>query len=64
MVFGHQIMQNHLPEFQMFFCFNPLSAEVENYSVPVSRKDHDIATTQPCLPENLKSMGVLWDSRI
>ena len=25
--------------------FNPLSAEVENYSVPASREDHDIATT-------------------
>ena len=49
--------------------FNPQSAEVENYSVPVSREDHDIATTKftrkpeehGCAPEFKELMDIIME---
>ena len=49
--------------------FNSLSAEVENYSVPVSREDHDIATTMftrkpeehGCAPEFKELMDIIME---
>ena len=49
--------------------FNPLSAEVENYSVPVSQEDHDIASTMftrkpeehGCAPEFKDLMDIIME---